>query len=72
MAVTLYRQVSKDKSRRYKKVNLGKGRRPSDLTGPYFLRYSLADGTRPWENPPLVNHVRRVDEARHPPTEPAH
>ena len=25
------------------------GRRPADLTGPYFLRYSLADGTRPWE-----------------------
>jgi hypothetical protein len=23
--------------------------RPADLTGPYFLRYSLADGTRPWE-----------------------
>jgi hypothetical protein len=21
-------------------------RRPADLTGPYFLRYSLADGTR--------------------------
>ena len=21
----------------------------ADLTGPYFLRYSLADGTRPWE-----------------------
>jgi hypothetical protein len=47
MAVTLYRQVGKGKSRRYKKVNLGKGRRPADLTGPYFLRYSLIDGTRP-------------------------
>jgi hypothetical protein len=21
----------------------------ADLTGPYFLRYSLADGTRPWD-----------------------
>lgn len=30
-------------------MNLGRGRRPADLTGPYFLRYSLADGTRPWE-----------------------
>jgi integrase len=49
MAVTLYRQVGKGKDRRYQKVNLGRGRRPSDLTGPYFLRYSLADGTRPWE-----------------------
>lgn len=50
MAVTLYRQVRKGKSRRYQKVNLGKGRRPADLTGPYFLRYSLADGSRPWEH----------------------
>jgi hypothetical protein len=49
MAVTLYRQVGKGKARRYQKVNLGRGRRPADLTGPYFLRYSLADGTRPWE-----------------------
>ena len=31
------------------KVNLGRGRRPTNLAGPYFLRYSLADGTRPWE-----------------------
>ena len=50
MAVTLYRQVGKGKDRRYQKVNLGRGRRPADLTGPYFLRYSLADGTRPWEH----------------------
>jgi hypothetical protein len=49
MAVTLYRQVGKGKSRRYQKVNLGRGRRPADLSGPYFLRYSLADGSRPWE-----------------------
>ena len=50
MAVTLYRQVGKGKARRYQKVNLGRGRRPADLSGPYFLRYSLADGTRPWEH----------------------
>ena len=50
MAVTLYRQVGKvGKARRYQKVNLGRGRRPADLTGPYFLRYSLAKGTRPRE-----------------------
>jgi hypothetical protein len=49
MAVTLYRQVGKSKARCYQKINLGRGRRPADLTGPYFLRYSLADGTRPWE-----------------------
>ncbi len=41
MAVTLYRQVGKGGNRRYKKVNLGPGRRPADLAGPYFLRYSL-------------------------------
>ena len=50
MAVTLYRQVGKGKDRRYQKVNLGRGRRPTDLTGPYFLRYSVAEGTRPWEH----------------------
>jgi hypothetical protein len=50
MAVTLYRQVGKGKARRYQKVNLGRGHRPADLKGPYFLRYSLADGTRPWEH----------------------
>jgi hypothetical protein len=49
MAVTLYRQIGKSKARRHQKVNLGRGCRPADLTGPYFLRYSLADGTRPWE-----------------------
>jgi integrase len=49
MAVTLYRQVGKGKARRYQKVNLGRGRRPTNLAGPYFLRYSVADGTRPWD-----------------------
>jgi hypothetical protein len=38
MAVTLYRQIGKGKARRYQKVNLGRGRRPVDLAGPYFLR----------------------------------
>ena len=50
MAVTLYHPVGKGKDRHYQKVYLGRGRRPADLTGPYFLRYSLADGTRPWEH----------------------
>jgi integrase/recombinase XerD len=49
MAVTLYRQVGRGEARRYTKVNLGPGRRPIDLAGPYFLRYSLPNGTRPWE-----------------------
>ena len=61
MAVTLYRQVGKGKNRRYQKVNLGRGRRPADLTGPYFLRYSLADGTRSWEH---VGDDLRSGEAR--------
>jgi len=50
MAVTLYRQVGKGRARRYQKVNLGRGRRPADLTGPYFPRHYLADGTRPREH----------------------
>ncbi len=43
MAVTLYRQVGKGKDRRYQKVNLGRGRRPADLTGPYAI---LGDRTK--------------------------
>jgi len=35
MAVTLYRQVGEGKTRRYQKVNLGRGRRPADLTDPF-------------------------------------
>jgi hypothetical protein len=62
MAVTLYRQVGKGKARRYQKVNLGRGRRPTDLTGPYFLRYSLADGTRPWE--PVGNNLDAAIDAQ--------
>ena len=38
MAGTLYRQVGNGKARRYEKVNLGCGRRPTALAGPYFLR----------------------------------
>jgi hypothetical protein len=50
MAVTPYRQVGKGKVQCYQKVNLGRGRSPADLTGSYLLRYSLVDGTRPWEH----------------------
>ena len=55
MAVTLYRQVVKGKARlteprrRRGSRPLGRGRRPTNLAGPYSLRYSLADGPRPWE-----------------------
>ena len=68
MAVTLYRQVGKGKARRYQKVNLGRGRRPADLTGPYFLRYSLADSTRPWGSTSATISMRRsrpVNASRH-------
>ena len=50
MAVTRYRQIGKGKSRRYKKVNLGKGRRPADLTGPTSCGTRSLTGTRPWEH----------------------
>ncbi len=62
MAVTLYRQIGKGKARRYKRVDLGSGRRPSDLNGPYFLRYSLPNGTRPWE--PVGDDLDAAIQAR--------
>src|SRR5258706_3567867 len=49
MAFPLYGQMGKGKAGANQRVNPGRGPRPADLTGPYFLRYSLADGTRPWE-----------------------
>jgi hypothetical protein len=63
MAVTLYRQASKGKCRRYQKVNLGRGRRPADPTGPYFLRYSLADATRPLGSTSAMTSTRRSPPA---------
>jgi hypothetical protein len=62
VAVTLYRQIGKGKNRRYKKVNLGRGRRPAGLEGPHFLRYSLVDGARPWE--PVGNDLDVAVEAQ--------
>jgi hypothetical protein len=44
MAVILYRQVGKGKTRRYQR-SISDEAPPADLTGPYFLRYSLADDT---------------------------
>jgi hypothetical protein len=49
MIVTLYRQVGKDKNCRCKQGQPRTRRHPADLAGPYFLRFSLEDGTRPWE-----------------------
>jgi hypothetical protein len=49
MIVRLYRQVGKGKNRPpVRKSTSEPGRRPADLAGPYFLRFSLEDGTRPW------------------------
>ena len=62
MAVILYRQVGKGKARRYQRVNLGPGRPPTNLAGPYFLRYSLANGTRPWE--PVGNDLDTAIDAQ--------
>jgi integrase len=62
MAVTLYRQVGTGGARRYHKVNLGPGRRPSNLAGPYFLRYSLPGGRRPWE--PVGNDLDAAIDAQ--------
>jgi len=50
MAVTLYRQVGKGKGRRYQKVMWVRVAAPPISPGLYFLRYSLADGTRPCEH----------------------
>jgi hypothetical protein len=49
MAVTT---LSAGRRRQRSALSEGKSRtwrRPADLTVPYFLRYSLADGTLPWE-----------------------
>ena len=62
MAVTLYRQIGRGKARRYRRVNLGPGRRPNDLSGPYFLRCSLQDRSRPWE--PVGDDLDAAIEAR--------
>jgi len=44
MAVTLYRQVGKGEARRYQKVNLGSGRRPTNLSGPHDLVFPNSEG----------------------------
>ena len=33
---------------RYKRVNIGPGRRPADLTGPFYLRYTAENGSQPY------------------------
>lgn len=49
--VTVYRQVKVNTSRRYVRVNLGRGRRPADLSGPYYLRYFCPTrDKRVWEH----------------------
>ncbi len=52
MAVTVYRQVKvANGSRRYVRINLGRGRRPADLSGPYYLRYFCTSwDRRVWEH----------------------
>ena len=46
MAVTLYRQVGKGKARRYQKVNLGRGRRPSSVLRELIVRMARENPAR--------------------------
>ena len=57
MAVTLYRQVGKGKARRYQKVNLGRGRRPSSVLRELIVRMAR-------ENPARCLVARRGDACR--------
>lgn len=66
MAVTLYRQVKvSNGGRRYVRVNLGRGRRPADLSGPYYLRYFCPTrNRRVWEHAgdDLTEAIRLADQ----------
>jgi integrase len=50
--VGLYRENKENGKRKgYSRVNLGRGRRPSDLSGPFYLRFFCPDrGKRVWEH----------------------
>lgn len=47
--VTIYIRLKNEAGRwRYSRVNLGRGRRPAGLSGPFFLRYTAPDGKQPF------------------------
>jgi integrase len=49
--VSLYREIQEAGRRKYLPVNLGRGRQPADLAGPFYLRYfNPTKGKRVWEH----------------------
>jgi integrase/recombinase XerD len=65
--VSLYREVQDGKKRKYVPVNLGRGRQPVDLSGPFYLRYfNPTKGKRVWEHvgddPQLAKTARSEKE----------
>lgn len=50
MRVSIYTRQKNDAGRwRYQRVNTGPGRRPVNLKGPFFLRYTAENGSQPFE-----------------------
>ena len=49
MRVSIYTREKNDAGRwRYERVNTGPGRRPVNLKGPFFLRYTAENGSQPF------------------------
>jgi hypothetical protein len=49
MKVSIYiREKNNTGCWRYSRVNTGRGRRPADLRGPFYLRYTNSEGKQPF------------------------
>lgn len=49
MKVSIYRRLKNREGRwRYERVNTGRGRRPANLSGPFYLRYTSPEGKQPF------------------------
>jgi integrase len=46
--ISIYTRTKTDGRWQYRRVKTGRGRRPADLTGPFFLRHRTPDGKRSW------------------------
>jgi integrase/recombinase XerD len=47
--ISIYTRTKSDAGRwQYRRVKTGRGRRPADLHGPFFLRHGTPDGKRSW------------------------
>jgi integrase/recombinase XerD len=47
--ISIYTRTKSDAGRwQYRRVKTGRGRRPADLRGPFFLRHGTPDGKRSW------------------------